>query len=116
MLLRHPSLSDDELAAVARAAVGPLAIVTMSGPGTVELQPRGVTKATGLSLAAERLGVGAAGTIAFGDMPNDVPMFAWAGRGVAVANAHPELKAVADEVTSSNEEDGVAVVLDRLLA
>ncbi|MFD7292667.1 HAD family hydrolase [Streptomyces sp. NPDC059897] len=115
VLLRHPSLSDDELAAVARAAVGPLATVTMSGPGTVELQPRGVTKATGLSLAAERLGAGAADTIAFGDMPNDVPMFGWAGRGVAVANAHPELKAVADEVTSSNEEDGVAEVVERLL-
>ncbi|MGD6753769.1 HAD family hydrolase [Streptomyces sp. BH105] len=115
VLLRHPSLSDDELAAVARAAVGPLATVTMSGPGTVELQPRGVTKATGLSLAAGRLGAGAADTIAFGDMPNDVPMFGWAGRGVAVANAHPELKAVADEVTSSNEEDGVAVVVERLL-
>ncbi|MFZ3596273.1 HAD family hydrolase [Streptomyces sp. BH104] len=115
VLLRHPSLSDDELAAVARAAVGPLATVTMSGPGTVELQPRGVTKATGLSLAAGRLGAGAADTIAFGDMPNDVPMFGWAGRGVAVANAHPELKAVADEVTSSNEEDGVAEVVERLL-
>ncbi|WP_425830723.1 Cof-type HAD-IIB family hydrolase [Streptomyces fractus] len=114
VLLRHPSLSDDELAAVARAAVGPLATVTMSGPGTVELQPRGVTKATGLSLAAERLGAGAADTVAFGDMPNDVPMFVWAGCGVAVANAHPELRAVADEVTSSNEEDGVAVVLERL--
>ncbi|MEV5608150.1 HAD family hydrolase [Streptomyces sp. NPDC052225] len=114
VLLRHPALSDDELASVARAAVGPLATVTMSGPGTVELQPRGVTKATGLELAAERLGAGPADTIAFGDMPNDVPMFAWAARGVAMANAHPELKAVADEVTASNEEDGVAVVLERL--
>ncbi|MGP3773631.1 HAD family hydrolase [Streptomyces sp. SDT5-1] len=116
VLLRHPELTDDELAAVARAAVGPLASVTMSGPGTVELQPRGVTKATGLGLAAERLGVASADTIAFGDMPNDVPMFGWAGWGVAVANAHPELKAVADEVTSSNEEDGVATVLSRLFA
>ncbi|WP_338697426.1 HAD family hydrolase [Streptomyces sp. Q6] len=114
VLLRHPSLSDDELATVARAAVGPLATVTMSGPGTVELQPRGVTKATGLELAAERLGAGPADTIAFGDMPNDVPMFAWAARGVAMANAHPELKSLADEVTTSNEEDGVAVVLERL--
>ncbi|MFE6888691.1 HAD family hydrolase [Streptomyces sp. NPDC057694] len=114
VLLRHFSLADDELAAVARAAVGPLATVTMSGPGTVELQPRGVTKATGLELAAERAGVGPGDTIAFGDMPNDVPMFGWAARGVAMANAHPELKAVADEVTTSNEEDGVAVVLERL--
>lgn len=54
-------------------------------------------------------------TIAFGDMPNDIPMFDWAAHGVAMANAHPELKAVADEVTLSNEDDGIAVVLERLL-
>ncbi|MBY8346071.1 HAD hydrolase family protein, partial [Streptomyces sp. KC 17012] len=53
--------------------------------------------------------------IAFGDMPNDIPMFAWASHGVAMANAHEELRAVADEVTSSNEEDGIAAVLERLL-
>ncbi|MGW2457504.1 HAD family phosphatase [Streptomyces argyrophyllae] len=114
VLLRHATLSDDELAAVARAAVGSLASVTMSGPGTVELQPCGVTKATGLALAAERLGIAAERAVAFGDMPNDIPMFDWAGRGVAMAGAHPELKAVADEVTLSNEDDGVAVVLERL--
>ncbi|MFI0506347.1 HAD family hydrolase [Streptomyces albogriseolus] len=114
VLLRHPELSDDALAAAARAVVGSLATVTMSGPGTVELQPCGVTKATGLALAAEHLGLRPEDTIAFGDMPNDVPMFRWAGHGVAMANAHPELKAVADEVTLSNEDDGVAVVLERL--
>lgn len=114
VLLRHPSLSDDELAAAARGAVGSLATVTMSGPGTVELQPCGVTKATGLALAARHLGLGPDDTIAFGDMPNDIPMFDWAAHGVAMANAHPELKAVADEVTLSNEEDGIAVVLERL--
>jgi hydroxymethylpyrimidine pyrophosphatase-like HAD family hydrolase len=43
-------------------------------------------------------------------------MFAWAARGVAMANAHPELRAVADEVTTSNDEDGIAVTLERLLA
>ncbi|CAL2073695.1 Hydrolase (HAD superfamily) [Streptomyces murinus] len=114
VLLRHATLSDDELAAAARSVVGSLATVTMSGPGTVELQPCGVTKATGLALAAERLGVPAAGALAFGDMPNDIPMFRWAAHGVAMANAHPELKAVADEVTASNEDDGIAVVLERL--
>ncbi|MGQ4413957.1 HAD family hydrolase [Streptomyces sp. SAS_269] len=114
VLLRHHALSDDELAATARAAVGSLATVTMSGPGTVELQPCGVTKATGLALAADRLGIAAEQALAFGDMPNDIPMFDWAGRGVAMANAHPELKAVADEVTTSNEDDGVAVVLEGL--
>lgn len=114
VLLRHPALSDDELAMTARAVAGSLATVTMSGPGTVELQPCGVTKATGLALAARHLGLSSSATIAFGDMPNDIPMFDWAARGVAMANAHPELKAVADEVTLSNEEDGIAVVLERL--
>ncbi|MQY35459.1 Sugar phosphatase YidA [Streptomyces sp. RB17] len=114
VLLRHSALSDDELAAIARAVVGSLATVTMSGPGTVELQPSGVTKATGLALAAERLGIAAGEALAFGDMPNDIPMFDWAGRGVAMANAHPELKAAADEITLSNEDDGIAVVLERL--
>lgn len=82
----------------------------------MELQPPGVSKASGLALAAQVLGVGPASTIAFGDMPNDVPMFAWAAHGVAMANAHRELVAVADELTLSNEEDGIAVVLERLFA
>jgi len=53
--------------------------------------------------------------VAFGDMPNDLPMLAWAGRSVAVANAHPEVLALADEVTASNDDDGVALVLERLI-
>jgi HAD superfamily hydrolase (TIGR01484 family) len=114
--IQHPTLSDDELAEAATRAAGGFVTVTMAGAGIVELLPLGLTKATGLSLAARRLGVKAAETIAFGDMPNDLPMFAWSGRGVAMANAHAELKAVADEVTASNDEDGIAVVLERLLA
>jgi hydroxymethylpyrimidine pyrophosphatase-like HAD family hydrolase len=113
--IQHPELSDDELAEAAREAAGGFVTVAMAGEGIVELLPLGLSKATGLSLAARRLGIKAAETIAFGDMPNDIPMFAWAARGVAMANAHEELKAVADEVTSSNEEDGIAVVLERLL-
>lgn len=114
VLLQHPSLSDDELTAVARSVVGDLVNVTMAGEHTVELQPPGIDKASGLALAAEILDVGASSTIAFGDMPNDIPMFAWSAHSVAMANAHPELVAVADEVTLSNEEDGIAVVLERL--
>ncbi|MBC9718594.1 HAD family hydrolase [Streptomyces sp. TRM66268-LWL] len=114
VLMRHASLTDDELAAAARSAAEGLVTVTMAGPGTVELQPMGVTKATGLALAAERMGIAPQAAIAFGDMPNDIPMFRWAGYGVAMANAHEELKAVADEITFSNEEDGIAAVLERL--
>ncbi|MFD3659888.1 HAD family hydrolase [Streptomyces sp. NPDC058659] len=116
LYIQHPELSDDELTRIARETVGGLVDVVMAGPGIVEILPLGLSKATGLSLAARRLGVKAAETIAFGDMPNDIPMFAWAAHGVAMGNAHEELRAVADEVTSSNEEDGIAVVLERLLS
>ncbi|MFJ3905113.1 HAD family hydrolase [Streptomyces sp. NPDC090025] len=115
LYIQHPGLSDDALVAAARATVGSLVDIVMAGAGIVEILPLGLSKATGLSLAARRLGVKAADTIAFGDMPNDIPMFGWAAHGVAMANAHAELKAVADEVTGSNEEDGIAVVLERLL-
>ncbi|MFH8580521.1 Cof-type HAD-IIB family hydrolase [Streptomyces zaomyceticus] len=115
LYIQHPALSDDELTRVARETVGGLVDVVMAGPGIVEILPLGLSKATGLSLAARRLGVKAAETIAFGDMPNDIPMFAWAAHGVAMGNAHGELRVVADEVTASNEEDGIAVVLERLL-
>ncbi|BAC71957.1 hydrolase [Streptomyces avermitilis] len=113
--VQHPTLTDDELAAVATQVAGGLVGVTMAGEGIVELLPLGLSKATGLSLAARRLRLKAADTIAFGDMPNDIPMFAWAAHGVAMSNAHEELLAVADEVTLSHEEDGIAVVLERLL-
>ncbi|MFJ9039841.1 HAD family hydrolase [Streptomyces sp. NPDC102406] len=113
--IQHPGLSDDQLAEVARTVAGDLVGVTMAGEGIVELLPLGLSKATGLSIAARRLGVKPAETIAFGDMPNDIPMFAWAAHGVAMSNAHESLKAVADEVTASNEDDGIAVVLERLL-
>lgn len=115
LYLQHPRLGDDELAHAARAVVGDMVSVTMSGEGLVELLPPGLSKARGLSLAARRLGVSAGGTIAFGDMPNDLPMLDWAAYGVAMENAHPELLAVADEVTASNNADGVAVSLERLL-
>ncbi|MCZ2525095.1 HAD family hydrolase [Streptomyces sp. HB2AG] len=114
LYIQHPELDDDKLAATAVRVAGDLVGVTMAGAGIVELLPAGLTKATGLSLAARRLGLTSRDTIAFGDMPNDVPMFRWAAHGVAMANAHPELKAVADEVTASNDEDGIALVLEKL--
>ncbi|MFD5795294.1 HAD family hydrolase [Streptomyces diastatochromogenes] len=114
--IQHPTLSADELTEAARRAAGGFVTVAMAGEHIVELLPLGLSKATGLSLAARRLGMKASDTIAFGDMPNDIPMFAWASRGVAMANAHEELRAVADEITTSNEEDGIAVVLERLLS
>ncbi|RAJ66440.1 hypothetical protein K378_02608 [Streptomyces sp. Amel2xB2] len=116
LYLQHPRLSDDALAKAAREVAGDLVSITVSGEDLVEMLPLGLSKAKGLAIAARRLGVSARETIAFGDMPNDVPMFGWAAHGVAMAGAHPELLAVADEITASNDADGIAVVLERLLA
>ncbi|MFJ6541958.1 HAD family hydrolase [Streptomyces sp. NPDC091385] len=116
LYIQHPRLNSDELAEAAQGAAGGFVTVVMAGEGIVELLPLGLSKATGLSLAARRLGMKAADTIAFGDMPNDIPMFAWSAHGVAMDNAHEDLRAVADEVTASNEDDGIAVVLERLLS
>ncbi|MGW5673892.1 HAD family hydrolase [Streptomyces sp. NPDC003860] len=113
--IQHPTLDDDALTRVGKETIGGFVDVVMAGPGVVEIIPLGLTKATGLSLAARRLGMRPADTIAFGDMPNDIPMFGWAACGVAMANAHTELKAVADELTLSNDEDGIAAKLEALL-
>jgi Cof subfamily protein (haloacid dehalogenase superfamily) len=114
LLARHEDLDSDELLAAARAAVGSGATLThSSADGLLEISAADVSKASGLASLAEELGIGAAEVVAFGDMPNDLPMLAWAGHGVAVANAHPEVLAAADEVTASNDDDGVAEVLAR---
>ena len=81
--------------------------------GLIEIVPRGISKATGVDQVAAPLGIDATGIVAFGDMPNDVPMLRWSGTGVAMGNAHPEAIAAADEVTAPNSEDGLAKVLER---
>jgi Cof subfamily protein (haloacid dehalogenase superfamily) len=116
--VRSFELDVDDLLEVARRLVpAAVASVTQAGLNYVEICPPNVDKATGLSVVAEAVGVDPADVLVFGDMPNDLPMFGWAGWGrVAVANAHPSLLAVADEVTLTNDEDGVAVYLDKLLS
>ncbi len=88
-----------------------------SSSGVVEMSAAGVTKAAGLAWVAATGSASRRGdVIAFGDMPNDLPMLAWAGRGVAMANGHPAVLAAADEVTAlTNDDDGVAAYLESLL-
>ena len=118
LLLRGPGPSADALVARARAAVAGLVEVTHSSTldTLLEMSAAGVSKGSGLAALCARRGIAAADVVAFGDMPNDLPMLSWAGRGVAVANAHPDVLAAADEVTTANEQSGVAAVLERLLA
>ncbi|MDT3441801.1 MULTISPECIES: HAD family hydrolase [unclassified Pseudofrankia] len=96
------------------ALAGTEAMVTRSTETLVEIAGAGVSKAVALAQVAATRGVTAADVVAFGDMLNDLPMLAWAGYAVAVANAHPDVLAAADEITASNDNDGVALVLERL--
>jgi Cof subfamily protein (haloacid dehalogenase superfamily) len=103
----------DALAAVAPDGVA----VSPSGlAGSVELTVPGVHKGTGVASLCRRLGVDQRDVVAFGDGLNDHEMLAWAGLGVAMDNAQDETKAVADEVAPTNDDDGVAHVVERLLA
>jgi hydroxymethylpyrimidine pyrophosphatase-like HAD family hydrolase len=116
LIAHHPTISAEELLEVAQAIAGETALPTYSGVGFIEISAPGIHKAWALEKLCVRLGIRAEEVIAFGDMPNDVEMLAWAGHGVAVANAHPAVLQQANEVTLSNLEDGVAVVLERLIA
>ncbi|MXY95205.1 MAG: HAD family phosphatase [Caldilineaceae bacterium SB0664_bin_27] len=81
----------------------------------VQVIPYGASKAAALRWLLDRWGVGMEEMISFGDDVNDVEMVAEAGLGVAMSNAVPEVKAAADRMTVTNEEDGVAVVLEEFL-
>ena len=109
-------MSEDEFLARVAEVVGDRGIVAYSGAGGLaEISAPGVTKAAALESWCDGLGIGAEDVWAFGDMPNDLPMIVWAGTSFAVANAHPDVIAAADHVCPSNDEDGVAQVLERLL-
>lgn len=114
LLASDERLTSDELAEAARGVLGDAVAITFSSnAGLIELSAPAVTKASGLAEIARWFGIDPRDVIAFGDMPNDIEMLNWAGHGVAMANAHPHVHAVADEITGSNTEDGVAAVLER---
>ncbi len=89
---------------------------TWSLPYLLEVHHEQVDKSLALARLTERLNIDPASVVAFGDQHNDRGMLAWAGLGVAMANSAPEALAVADLLTYSNEEDGVARVLESWLA
>lgn len=104
----------DELLPYFRDLFGTSLYVTKSNDEYLEFMPPNANKGVALAAAAERLGVKQSETIAFGDSWNDIPMLKWAGLSLAVANAKPELKEVADRVIGRNDEDGVAIELEKM--
>lgn len=115
MLLSNPGMASAELHAIIASHIpADLAHVTYSMPeGLIEVSAPGVTKRAGLEELAGLVGAAASDVVCFGDMPNDIEMIRWAGLGVAMGNAVAEVQRAADEVTATNDDDGVARVLER---
>ncbi|MEV0373075.1 HAD hydrolase family protein [Streptomyces sp. NPDC050636] len=116
LLAHHPDLDPDAFLALARKAAGGLASFTRSSPtALLEISGPGVSKAGTLARCCAERGIAPEEVVAFGDMPNDIEMLSWAGTSYAMANAHPEVLAATSRRTGSNNEDGVAAVIERIL-
>ncbi|GAA4263971.1 HAD family hydrolase [Dactylosporangium darangshiense] len=115
LLGRHQVLSADELLRLTTPVLaGIVTVYHSNGPRLIEATATGVSKASALAELAARCDIDPADAIAFGDMPNDLPMLAWAGTSYGVANAHPDVLAAVDRVIGANDDDGVAEVLEQL--
>ncbi|MFD9100844.1 Cof-type HAD-IIB family hydrolase [Streptomyces virginiae] len=117
LLAHHPEITPDEFLALARSAAGTYASITRSSPTSLlEISGHGVSKASTLALCCAERGITPDEVVAFGDMPNDVEMLSWAGTSYAMGNAHPDVITAASGRTVANNEDGVALVIERILA
>jgi hypothetical protein len=85
--------------------------ITNSHPCNLELNPKGISKASGMRKVCELLGITMSEVVAMGDSMNDLSMIRAAGLGVAMGNAQDGVKAAADLVTATNDEHGVAKVI-----
>ncbi|HZI98360.1 MAG TPA: HAD-IIB family hydrolase [Actinomycetales bacterium] len=117
VLVRQEGGSGDAMLRAARPVLAGLASPTHSNVNDclLEISALGVSKAATLATLVASRGWTAADVVAFGDMPNDVEMLRWAGRGYAMAGGHPEALSAADDVAPPCEEDGVAQVVEALL-
>lgn len=116
LLARHEELAPQEFWDRAEEAIGHLVEITWSSATTLlEISAQQVTKASTLALFCAERGIDATEVVAFGDMPNDLAMLAWAGTPYAMANAHPSLIEATDLVAPPNDEDGVAQIIEALL-
>ncbi|CAN5553016.1 HAD family hydrolase [soil metagenome] len=115
LLARHEEADPERFWTEVEGLVGHLVTTTWSSAGAlVEISAADVTKASTLALLCDELGLTSDEVVAFGDMPNDLAMLEWAGTSYAMGNAHPSVLALAKRKAPSNEDDGVAAVLEEL--
>ena len=88
--------------------------VVLSGDSWIDLSNRTVNKGVAVAAIQKRYGIAREESMAFGDYLNDVGLFKSCGESYCMENGHPDLRAMAKYVTSSNDEDGVMNVLRRI--
>ncbi|OMD56586.1 MULTISPECIES: Cof-type HAD-IIB family hydrolase [Paenibacillus] len=98
-----------------RFAAIPGLIITASHVNNIEINHEEANKGSGVTMLADHYGISLADVAVMGDSYNDQPMFEKAGYRIAMANAAPILKEMAEFITTSNEEDGVAAGIEHLL-
>lgn len=116
VIIRDPESTADEFVALAESLGLQGTNYVVGWTAWLDLAPVGVSKASGLEYVARELGVSVEETLAIGDGRNDLEMFEWAHRGVAMGQAIEDVLAAADDVTGSVYDDGVATELDRWFA
>lgn len=114
IMLISPSSDVAALREIAASLPGALQ-AQFSNPCYLEITAAGVDKGSTLESFCRNSGIAPSQVLAIGDGPNDLGLFAFAGLGVAPANACPAVLAAADLVTGTNDDNGVAELLNRLL-
>ena len=109
----HTAASFFDVVASGFAGVGTPSLACIP---TLDVAPLGVSKATTVARLLRRFGHQPDGTVVFGDMPNDLPLFEWAGHCVATDNADPVVLAAADKVIGNCDDDSVACAILGLAA
>lgn len=116
LIARNPQMTALELIGTMERTVGDEGYVTTSGLDWVDVGAPQVSKAYALERVCGRLGIGVSEVVAIGDNHNDLSVLAWAGTAMAPANAIKEVLAMADRILPPNSEDGVASLLEELVA
>nr|WP_287848366.1 HAD family hydrolase [Mobiluncus sp.] len=114
VVVRDPSMSNEAFREAVKTVDFPEVEHAIGWRAWLDINPKGTSKAHGLQTVCENLGVSPAHALALGDGANDIPMLEFAGYGVAMGNARPEVKAAANNTTLTVHEDGAAAVMEAL--
>lgn len=114
MLIDHPEILETAIAQLPNWLYEKFNVVR-SAPHFLEILPKEVSKGTGIKMLADSLGIKQEEVIAVGDADNDLDMIEYAGLGVAMGNAFENVKEIANYITKTNEEDGVAHVINKFI-